>query len=63
MMIILVIISQRSFSFLIYRLSTYDHQTKKPIGFWYKKELNLKSLIQLLETLPIELTRTHSQHS
>ena len=41
------------------------HQTKTLINFWYKRELNPKSLIQpskilLIElTLPIDLTRTH----
>ena len=35
------------------------HQTKIPIGFWCKQRLNLRSLIQTLETLSIELTGTH----
>ena len=30
------------------------HQTKKLVGFWCRWELNLKSLIKLSETLPIE---------
>ena len=34
------------------------HQTKIPIGFWYRRGLNPKSLIQLLETLPVKLTGT-----
>ena len=38
---------------------TLYHQTKIPIGFWYRRELNPKSLIQPSETLPIKLTRTH----
>ena len=29
------------------------------INFWYRRGLNLKSLIQLSEILPVELTRTH----
>ena len=29
------------------------------INFWFKRGLNLKSLIQPLETLPVELTETH----
>ena len=29
------------------------------IGFWYMQKLNSRSLIQQLETLPIELTETH----
>ena len=29
------------------------------ISFWFKRGLNLKSLIQPLETLPVELTGTH----
>ena len=29
------------------------------ISFWFKRGLNLKSLIQPLETLPVELTETH----
>ena len=35
------------------------HQTKTPISFWYRRGLNPRSLIQPLETLPIELTGTH----
>ena len=34
------------------------HQIKISIGFWCRQELNLRSLIQLLETLPIELIET-----
>ena len=37
----------------------FYHQTKISIGFWCSRGLNLKSLIQLSETLPVELTRTH----
>ena len=33
--------------------------TKTPVNFWYRRGLNPKSLIQLSETLPIELTGTH----
>ena len=33
------------------------HQTKIPISFWCRRELNLRSLIQLSETLPPDLTR------
>ena len=36
------------------------HQTKTPISFWYRRELNSRSLIQPSETLPIELTGTHT---
>ena len=35
------------------------HQTKTPISFWYKWKLNLRSPIQLSDTLPVELTGTH----
>ena len=35
------------------------HQTKTSIDFWYRQELNLRSLIQPLETLLVKLTRTH----
>ena len=35
------------------------YYNKTPIGFWYIHELNLKSLIQSLETLSIELIRIH----
>ena len=35
------------------------HQTKTSIDFLCKQGLNFRSLIQLLETLLIELTRTH----
>ena len=37
------------------------HYTKIPIGFCYKWRLNYRSLIQLLETLPVELTATHKE--
>ena len=37
---------------------TLYHQTKTPIGFWCKQGLNFRSLIQLSETLPVELTGT-----
>ena len=32
------------------------YQTKTPISFWWKWELNRKSLIQQSETLSVELT-------
>ena len=35
------------------------HQTKTPISFWCRRKLNPRSLIQLLETLQVELTGTH----
>ena len=35
------------------------HQTKTPISFWCRRELNPRSLIQPSETLPVELTKTH----
>ena len=35
------------------------HQTKTPIKFWCRQGLNLRSLIQPSETLPVELTGTH----
>ena len=38
---------------------TLYHQTKIPIGFWYRRGLNPKSLIQPSETLPVKLTGTH----
>ena len=38
----------------------FYHQTKTPINFWYKRRLNLRSLIQPSKTLPIELTGTHN---
>jgi len=34
------------------------HQTKTPIGFWCKRELNPRSLIQSLEILLVKLTAT-----
>ena len=34
------------------------HQTKTPISFWCRQELNPRSLIQPSETLPVELTET-----
>ena len=40
----------------------FYHQTKTPISFWYRRGLNLRSLIQPLETLPVELIGTHLRH-
>ena len=37
----------------------FYHQTKTPISFWCRRGLNPRSLIQLSETLPVELTGTH----
>ena len=37
------------------------HQTKTPISFWYRRGLNSRSLIQSSETLPVELTGTHTK--
>ena len=37
----------------------FCHQIKTLIDFWCRPELNPKSFIQLLETLPVELTRTY----
>ena len=41
----------------LFLMIVYYHQTKTSISFWWG--LNLRSLIQLSETLPIELTGTH----
>ena len=38
---------------------TFYHQTKTPINFWCRRGLNPRSLIQLSETLLIELTGTY----
>ena len=38
----------------------FYHQVKILISFWCKQRLNLKSLIQLSETLQVELTETHA---
>ena len=38
------------------------YQTKTPIGFWCRRTLNPKSLIQTSETLPVELIKTHIYH-
>ena len=35
------------------------HQTKTPISFWCRWGLNLRSLIQPSEILPVKLTGTH----
>ena len=35
------------------------HQIKILIGFWCRRKLNLKSLIQPSETLPVELIIIH----
>ena len=40
---------------------TFYHQTKKLIDFWCKQRLNDRSLIQLSETLLVELTRIHEK--
>ena len=40
-------------------LNHYNHYTRTPISFLCRQELNLISLIQLLETLPVELIETH----
>ena len=37
------------------------HQTKIPIGFWCRRGLNPRSLIQPLETLPVKLTGIHNR--
>ena len=36
---------------------TLYHQTKTPIDFWCRRGLNSRSLIQLSETLPVELIK------
>ena len=35
------------------------YQTKTLIGFWYRRKLNTRSLIQPSEILPIKQTETH----
>ena len=40
----------------------FYNQTKTPISFWYRWELNSKSFIQLLENLPVQLIGTHDLH-
>ena len=37
---------------------TFYHQIKTLISFWCRRELNFRSLIQLLETLLVELIET-----
>ena len=37
------------------------HQTKTPVDFWYRRGLDSRSLIQLSNTLSVELTGTHSE--
>ena len=39
------------------------HQTKTPISFWCWQGLNLRFLIQPLETLSVELIKTHYVNS
>ena len=36
------------------------HQTKTPVNFWCMRGLNLRSLMQPSETLPVKLTETHN---
>ena len=38
------------------------HQTKTPISFWCRCRLSSRSFIQLSETLPVKLARTHTYH-
>ena len=38
---------------------TLYHQTKTPISFWCRRELNSRSFIQSSETLLVELIETH----
>ena len=38
----------------------FNYQIKTPFDFFCRWELNFRSLIQLLETLPVELTGIHS---
>ena len=44
--------------------STFDdcalyHQTKISINFWFRWELNPRTLIQPSDILPVKLTKTH----
>ena len=44
--------------------STFDdcalyHQTKTSINFWFRWELNPRTLIQPSDILPVKLTKTH----
>ena len=41
-------------------LTVFYYHTKTPIDFWYRRRLNLKSIIQLSETLLVEVTETHN---
>ena len=56
---IVIITTKGEFEPLTFLIKTLYHQTKTPINFWCKQELNLKSLIQPSEILSIELTGTH----
>ena len=38
---------------------SFYHQTKTLIGFWCRRGLNPRFVIQPSETLPVELTETH----
>ena len=40
----------------------FYYQTKTPIGFWCRRELNSRSPVQQLETLLVELTKTHENN-
>ena len=37
----------------------FYHQTQTPINFWGRQGLNRRSLLQLSEILPVELTESH----
>ena len=39
--------------------NSFLSSTKTPINFWCRQGLNLRSLIQPSETLPVKLTKTH----
>ena len=39
---------------------TLYHQTKTLISFWFRRKLNLGSLIQPSKTLPVKPTGTHN---
>ena len=45
--------------FFMFLMIAHYHQTKTSIGFWCKRGLNPRSLIQPLETLPVELIEIH----
>ena len=53
------LLSNKDTNWFLFLIIVFYYQIKTLISFWYRQRLNLKSLIQSLENLPAELTKTH----